>query len=147
MARHTGPTGVGVTGIFTASYGLFEIPTCALGDRNGSSDSYDDNRSLGSGETGGRVALPVFKEVVLRAYGEKLLGPVPLFPAEMEQHIDGFLEGNVVDAAAVAEVIAAPAKPYGDLRLPLEAGLNTGADSRTSRITPSPVSIRAHFRH
>ena len=77
---------------------------------------FDDNRSLGSGETGGRVALPVFKEVVLRAYGEKLLGPAPRFPAEMEQHIDAFLENNVVDTAAIAEVIAAPAKPYGDLR-------------------------------
>jgi hypothetical protein len=58
----------------------------------------------------------VFKEVVLRAYGEKLLGPAPRFPAEMEQHIDAFLENNVVDTAAIAEVIAAPAKPYGDLR-------------------------------
>ena len=103
---------------------------------------FDDNRSLGSGETGGRVALPVFKEVVLRAYGEKLLGPVPRFPAEMEQHIDGFLENNVVDAAAVAEVIAAPAKPYADLRLPVEARLNIGADSHTSRIALLPVSIR-----
>ena len=41
---------------------------------------FDDNRSLGSGETGGRVALPVFREIVLRVYGEKLLGPVPRFP-------------------------------------------------------------------
>ena len=103
---------------------------------------FDDNRSLGSGETGGRVALPVFKEVVLRAYGEKLLGPAPRFPAEMEQHIDAFLENNVVDAAAVAEVIAAPAKPYADLRLPVEARLNIGADSHTSRIALLPVSIR-----
>ena len=76
---------------------------------------FDDNRSLGTGETGGRVALPVFKEVVLRAYGEKLLGPAPRFPAEMEQRIDVFLENSVVDTAAIAEVVAAPAKPYGDL--------------------------------
>ena len=70
---------------------------------------FDDNRSLGSGETGGRVALPVFKEVVLRAYGEKLLGPAPQFPGEMEQHIDLFLQNNVADKAAITEVIAAPA--------------------------------------
>src|ERR1019366_2283260 len=62
---------------------------------------FDDNRSLGSGETGGRVALPVFKEVLLKAYGEKLLGPVPRFPAEMEQHIDAFLENGVMVTAAV----------------------------------------------
>ena len=102
---------------------------------------FDDNRSLGHGETGGRVALPVFKEVVLRAYGEKLLGPVPRFPAEMEQHIDVFLKNDAVDAAAVAAVSAAPAKPYGDLRLQVEARLNIAADSHTSRITPLPFSI------
>jgi penicillin-binding protein 1A len=72
---------------------------------------FDDNRSLGNGETGGRVALPVFREVLLRAYGEKLLGPVPRFPAEMEQHIDAFLENGVMVAAAVTEWIPSPAKP------------------------------------
>src|ERR1039457_3204016 len=72
---------------------------------------FDDNRSLGSGETGGRVALPVFREVLLRAYGEKLLGPVPRFPAEMEQHIDAFLENGVMVAAAVTDWIPSPAKP------------------------------------
>jgi penicillin-binding protein 1A len=66
---------------------------------------FDDNRSLGSGETGGRVALPVFKEVLLRAYGEKLLGPAPRFPAEMEQHISAFLEGSAMVTAVVTEVI------------------------------------------
>jgi len=75
---------------------------------------FDDNRSLGSGETGGRVALPVFKEIALRAYGEKLLGPAPRFPADMEQRIDVFLGNSVVDTAAIAEVTVAPAKPYGD---------------------------------
>ena len=37
---------------------------------------FDDNRSLGPKETGGRVALPVFKEIMLRVYREKLIGPV-----------------------------------------------------------------------
>lgn len=69
---------------------------------------FDDNRSLGSGETGGRVALPVFKEVMFRAYGEKLVGPVPRFPAEMEQRINEFLNDDVTDATAIAEVIGAP---------------------------------------
>lgn len=55
---------------------------------------FDDDRSLGAGETGGRVALPVFKEIVLGAYGDKLLGPAPRFPAEMEQRIDAYLKGD-----------------------------------------------------
>jgi penicillin-binding protein 1A len=76
---------------------------------------FDDNRSLGANETGGRVALPVFKEIMLRAYLEKLVGPVPRFPAEMEEHIDVFLKNNVTDTTAVTEVIASPAKQYGDL--------------------------------
>lgn len=58
---------------------------------------FDDNRSLGSQETGGRVALPVFKEVMARVYGQKVLGPTPRFPAEMERHIDRFLQNEVAD--------------------------------------------------
>ena len=69
---------------------------------------FDDNRSLGPGETGGRVALPVFKEVLLRAYGQKLLGPAPRFPAEMEQHINAFLESEVTDTA-VSRISPSPA--------------------------------------
>jgi penicillin-binding protein 1A len=79
---------------------------------------FDDNRSLGWGETGGRVALPVFREVVLRAYGEKRVGPAPPFPAEMEQHINAFLKDDATDTTVIAEVIAPPAVQYGELRLP-----------------------------
>jgi penicillin-binding protein 1A len=78
---------------------------------------FDDNRSLGPGETGGRVALPVFKEVVLKAYGEKLVGPAPRFPAEMEQHIDEFLKNSAIGATAITQAMP-PASQYGDLRVP-----------------------------
>jgi len=61
---------------------------------------FDDNRSLGAGETGGRVALPVFKEIALRVYVEKLVGPAPRFPAEMEQSINDYLEGGPVKTIA-----------------------------------------------
>ena len=61
---------------------------------------FDDNRSLGAGETGGRVALHVFKEIALRVYAEKLVGPAPQFPAEMEQNINDYLEGGVVKTIA-----------------------------------------------
>jgi penicillin-binding protein 1A len=63
---------------------------------------FDDNRSLGADETGGRVALPVFREIVLGAYGNKLVGPAPRFPPEMEQRIDVYLKGEIVEARAVA---------------------------------------------
>ncbi len=61
---------------------------------------FDDNRSLGAGETGGRVALPVFKEIALRVYAEKLVGPAPQFPAEMEQSINDYLDSSVVKTIA-----------------------------------------------
>ncbi|MHB8910337.1 MAG: transglycosylase domain-containing protein [Syntrophales bacterium] len=43
---------------------------------------FDDNRSLGAKETGSKVALPVFREIMLKAYRNKILGPVPEFPSE-----------------------------------------------------------------
>ena len=66
---------------------------------------FDDNRSLGPGETGGRLALPVFKEVVLKAYGGKLLGPAPRFPAEMEKHIDDFLINGATGTTAITQAM------------------------------------------
>ena len=55
---------------------------------------FDDNRSLGPKETGSRAALPVFREIMFRTYREKLLGPVPEFPSEMEQNINAYLKGD-----------------------------------------------------
>jgi len=48
---------------------------------------FDDNRSLGSSETGGRLALPVFQELMLAAYRAKIVGVAPSFPAPMEARI------------------------------------------------------------
>ena len=64
---------------------------------------FDDNRSLGPKETGGRVALPVFKEIMLRVYREKLAGPVPEFPAQMEQSINNYLKSESVEGASPPE--------------------------------------------
>ena len=64
---------------------------------------FDDNRSLGPSETGGRVALPVFREIMLSVYREKLAGPVPVFPARMEQSIDRYLNGDSLDAGAAVD--------------------------------------------
>ncbi len=56
---------------------------------------FDDNRTLGAKETGGRAALPVFREIMLKIYQGKLAGPVPPFPADMEKSIDAYLSGEV----------------------------------------------------
>lgn len=53
--------------------------------------TFDDNRELGVKETGGRVALPVFREIMLRIYKAKLVGPAPKFPREIEEGIDQYL--------------------------------------------------------
>jgi penicillin-binding protein 1A len=57
---------------------------------------FDDNRSLGAKETGGRLALPVFKELMLKVYRDNLVGAVPKFPRQMEQNINDYLAGGSV---------------------------------------------------
>jgi membrane peptidoglycan carboxypeptidase len=52
---------------------------------------FDDNRSLGSRETGSRLALPVFQELMLGVYREQIVGAVPAFPASMEGRITASL--------------------------------------------------------
>jgi len=52
---------------------------------------FDDNRALGEKETGGRTALPIFREIMLRAYERQLVGPVPQLPREIEHGIDQYL--------------------------------------------------------
>jgi len=74
---------------------------------------FDDSHSLGSKETGGRVALPVFQEVMLRIYGEKkIAGPAPLFPPQMEERITRYVQGDVppvlVDAVTSVTATVAP---------------------------------------
>jgi penicillin-binding protein 1A len=61
---------------------------------------FDDNRSLGAKETGGTAALPVFREVMLKTYQAKLVGPVPSFPADMENNIQAYLSGELTERVA-----------------------------------------------
>jgi penicillin-binding protein 1A len=74
---------------------------------------FDDSHSLGSKETGGRVALPVFQEVMQRIYRDQITGPVPRFPLQMEQRITRYLQGDVPapvtdTAASVGATRASP---------------------------------------
>jgi membrane carboxypeptidase/penicillin-binding protein len=52
---------------------------------------FDDNRVLGDQETGGRAALPIFREIMLRIYRDELVGPVPEFPPAIEGSIEAYL--------------------------------------------------------
>jgi penicillin-binding protein 1A len=56
---------------------------------------FDDNRTLGRQETGGRAALPVFREIMLKIYQQMLVGPAPPFPVDMEKSIDAYLSGDL----------------------------------------------------
>lgn len=66
---------------------------------------FDDDRSLGPRETGGRVALPVFEELMQRVYGDQILGPAPAFPPLMEERITRYLH----DRAARPDTVVARA--------------------------------------
>lgn len=57
---------------------------------------FDDNRTLGPNETGGRAALPIFREIMLRVYQDQLVGPAPRFPGKIEEGIDEYLEVQAV---------------------------------------------------
>ena len=54
---------------------------------------FDDNRSLGPAETGARVALPIFRNVMARVYRDRLAGRIPAFPADLEARITAYLDG------------------------------------------------------
>ena len=76
---------------------------------------FDDNRSLGPNETGGRVALPVFQELMLAIYRAGIVGPAPPFPAQMEDHIARYLRedapGPVVEPAPGIIATTVPPEP------------------------------------
>jgi penicillin-binding protein 1A len=73
---------------------------------------FDDHHSLGLKETGSRVALPVFQEVMLRIYHDQIVGPAPSFPVQMEQRITSYLQRDapapVLDSATAAAATGAP---------------------------------------
>ncbi len=73
---------------------------------------FDDNRKLGANETGGRTALPIFREILLRIYKDGLVGAAPPFPREIEQGIDEYLALRASLDAVPRD--AAPADGIGD---------------------------------
>ena len=83
---------------------------------------FDDNSVLGNKETGGHAALPIFREIMLRVYHDKLVGPVPQFPRKIEDGIDAYLAlqaspenpvPQVTDDGLVADQERKPRKTAG----------------------------------
>jgi penicillin-binding protein 1A len=75
---------------------------------------FDDNRSLGARETGALAALPAFREIILKVYQEKLAGPAPRFPVEMEENIDAYLRGELPPKDSMGFVNPAGVTRSGD---------------------------------
>jgi penicillin-binding protein 1A len=69
---------------------------------------FDDNRSLGTAETGARLALPVFREVISNVYRDRLAGAVPAFPPPLEARITAYLAGERPPPALVAAASQSP---------------------------------------
>jgi penicillin-binding protein 1A len=96
---------------------------------------YDDNRVLGDKESGSRAALPIFREIVQRLYRERLVGPVPTFPPEIESRITDYLEGRAEPFARSENrprcVEQVPQAPIG--RDPLRVAEGTREDRRGPR--------------
>jgi penicillin-binding protein 1A len=108
---------------------------------------FDDDRSLGAKETGARVALPVFREIVLGAYGEKLVGPAPRFPAEMEQRIDVYLAGVPAEAAPTAAPETLPSWLQTQRRLnPVALTWKRAAPRRVPPVPAESENIVAFYR-
>ena len=94
-----------ISGVGVAAHGDREMPLW------GRLFTPDDNRALGAKETGGRTALPIFREIMLRVYERQLVGPVPQFPHEIEDGIDQYL---VRQAALEAERVTLADPPRRD---------------------------------
>jgi penicillin-binding protein 1A len=97
---------------------------------------FDDNRSLGPKETGGRVALPVFRELMLKVYRDGIVGPAPAFPDQMEQRITQYLQSDVP-----ALVVGAATSVDG----PIAA--TSVAPSGASRAHASPAELEWLLHH
>jgi len=52
---------------------------------------FDDNHPLGRSETGGRTALPIFRDIMLRIYERRLVGEAPRFPYAIENGISQYV--------------------------------------------------------
>ena len=97
---------------------------------------FDDNRSLGSGETGARLALPVFREVMMGVYREQLAGRVPAFPDALEASITGYLQGP--PATLPPALVPTPGSVVGVSVIPTGAWKHGATRGPARATTPDP---------
>jgi penicillin-binding protein 1A len=107
---------------------------------------FDDNRSLGSRETGARLALPVFQELMLAVYRDKIVGAAPAFPAPMEARITASLLPPTPSLAtdAAVDAVASVFSPRNSRTSPAETAwlLQNGMTVQTP-LTPRGSCLRA----
>jgi penicillin-binding protein 1A len=82
---------------------------------------FDDNRSLGPNETGGRVALPVFRDVMLKVHEAGFVDPAPAFPGPMEQRITRYLHTERLSEPATTSASIQPTATVVPVSLGLHA--------------------------
>ncbi|MCX6545822.1 MAG: transglycosylase domain-containing protein [Acidobacteria bacterium] len=102
---------------------------------------FDDNRPLGGSETGGRTALPIFREIMLRIYKDQLAGKAPHFPREIEDGIDKYLALLApAEASGTARPGASPAAtPPGAVSAKAQTGRPKAAPMIDNKTAVSPL--------
>jgi penicillin-binding protein 1A len=109
---------------------------------------FDDNRTLGPRETGGRTAMPVFREIVARVYADALVGTVPQFPREMEDRIDAYLAAPSGPALPGPIAVYRPDRiehhrptPVEAAAIPAGSGVATIANTGAERVVVSKEEV------
>jgi penicillin-binding protein 1A len=74
---------------------------------------FDDNHPLGRSETGGRAAMPIFREIMLRIYADQIVGPAPRFPFSIESRIDQYVAMQA-ELKALRTAIITPLQGHQD---------------------------------
>jgi membrane carboxypeptidase/penicillin-binding protein len=95
---------------------------------------FDDNRPLGRKETGGRNALPIFREIMLRVYDEKLVGKAPKFPRAIEAGIDAYLVARAERETSRAETLA-----FDEVRSGISLSEVAARSFQLGRVAPAVV--------
>jgi penicillin-binding protein 1A len=111
---------------------------------------FDDNHSLGPKETGARVALPVFKQIMLSVYQENLIGPAPGFPADMEGRINAYLKATSIEAPPAPQLVPPPPSPGASLteihELANQNWWREGGDSEDVTLRWEPIGAQPFGR-
>ena len=98
---------------------------------------FDDNRPLGQKETGGRTALPIFREIMLRVYKDQLVERAANFPREIEDGIDKYLAMQAVQVVPEVPEVSRAERPGPGPDAPLLGTPYSEAATCRTRAAPS----------